>query len=130
MIDAEQFLEHLDLAFQKPYLFALRGCLRLLLFQLRLLFLKSVDEKCGELIVFDAFDLALVVAGRQQRFDLRDLFGGQTVQVVPYFYSGENLARALNGGKQERDRDGDCRDDNEKLDEREAPHLFSISFAP
>ena len=46
----------------------------LLLFNLRLLLFNRVDEDGRELIVFDAFDLALCVTKREQRLDLLDFF--------------------------------------------------------
>ena len=50
---------------------------RLLLFDLRLLFLDGVDEDGGELIVFDAFNLVVLVFESEQRLDLCHLFRDQ-----------------------------------------------------
>ena len=49
----------------------------LLLLNLGLLFFEGVDEDGGELIVFDAFDLAFRVAEGQQRLDLLDFFSAE-----------------------------------------------------
>ena len=48
-----------------------------LLLKLRLLLFESVNEDGGELIVFDAFDLAFRVAKGEQWLDLLNFFGGE-----------------------------------------------------
>ena len=51
-------------------LLLLIGDLMMMMFDLRLLLFEGVDEYGGELTVFDAFDLAFVIAKREQRLYL------------------------------------------------------------
>ena len=70
--------------------FALQVCnLPLLLIDLLLLFFKSVDEDNVDAVIFDAFDLALLVVGDQEGINLLDIFRAETQVTQAAVFPGE-----------------------------------------
>src|SRR5262245_38140653 len=61
----------------------------LLSFDLSLLLADSVHEHGRQLVVLHAFDLALVVAEREQGFDALDIFRGKADILHPALFPGE-----------------------------------------